>query len=206
MLPIGSKPVLEHLIAHLASVGVRDVTIATHYLGDTISRHFGDGAAFGLRIRYLDESQPLGTAGALRLVPAPTTPLLVVNGDIMTRLDVGSMVRFHREHHASLTVGVRTLEAQVPYGVVEVRDEEVISVLEKPTTLYFVNAGLYLIEPAALAALPPNPERIDMPDFICRLLAERQRVVGFPVREYWLDIGHPQHYAQAQADFAEGRF
>lgn len=206
LLPVGNEPVLGHLLTHLASSGVRDLTIATHYRGDQIRDHFGDGTAHGVALEYIDEEEPLGTAGILRRLTVQTQPLLVINGDILTRVDVASMLRFHREHDAMLTVAIRAFESQVPYGVVEVRDEQVVAVIEKPIAHYFINAGMYLIEPAALQLLPPAPGRLDMTEFIAILVDGGHRVVGFPVREYWLDIGHPEQYARAQADVAEGRY
>jgi NDP-sugar pyrophosphorylase family protein len=206
LLPVGARPILDYVVSHLASAGVREVTIATHYRGELIRDHFGDGAPWQVNIQYVDEEAPLGTAGALRLLPASGPPLFVINGDILTKLDVAEMLRFHRDHSADLTIGLRALRAQVPYGVVEVRGADVVGVLEKPTTQYFVNAGLYIVERRALEWLPPNGVRADMPDLVSALIAAGQRVVGFPVREYWLDIGQPEHYAQAQADVAEGRF
>lgn len=206
LLPVGAKPVLGHLLSHLAASGVRDLTIATHYRGQQIREHFGDGATMGVALRYVEEEEPLGTAGVLRRLPPQTQPLLVINGDILTRVDVPAMVRFHREHKAMLTVGIRAFETQVPYGVVEVDGERVVGVLEKPRAQHFINAGLYLIEPAALKCLPQGPSRLDMPEFISALIAGRHNVVGFPIREYWLDIGHPEQYAQAQTDMAEGRY
>jgi dTDP-glucose pyrophosphorylase len=206
LLPVGSKPILDHVISHLASAGIRNVTIATHYRGELIRDHCKDGSPWDVNIQYVDEEAPLGTAGALRLLPASDQPLFVINGDILTRLDVGEMLRFHRDHAADLTLGIRALQTQVPYGVVEVRDADVVGVLEKPTSQYFINAGVYVVERAALEWLPQTGERADMPDLVAGLLAAGRRVVGFPVREYWLDVGHPEHYAQAQVDVAEGRY
>ncbi|MDQ3070929.1 MAG: nucleotidyltransferase family protein [Acidobacteriota bacterium] len=206
LLPVGTKPVLEHLIEHLASAGVRDITIATHYRGDQIKTYCGDGASWNVAIRYVSEDTPLGTGGALKLVGASDTPLFVVNGDILTKLDVPAMVRFHREHRADMTIGIRTLETQVPYGVVEVEGETVVGVLEKPIAHYFVNAGAYLVEPSVIELVPGGSAPLDMPDLVSLLIARGRRVVGFPVREYWLDIGHPEQYARAQADHADGRF
>jgi dTDP-glucose pyrophosphorylase len=206
LLPIGDRPILDYVLSHIAEAGIRDVTIATHYRGDLIKAHCRSGEPWSVQIRYVDEEAPLGTAGALRRLPASEEPLFVINGDILTRVDVRQMLGFHREHGADLTVGIRALQTQVPYGVVEVHGADVVGVLEKPTTDYFINAGVYVLERSALRWLPDAEERADMPDLVTRLLAAGRRVVGFPVREYWLDIGHPDQYAQAQLDVAEGRF
>jgi dTDP-glucose pyrophosphorylase len=206
MLPLGGKPLMEHLIEQLRAVGIERVQVTTHYKSDRIMGHFGDGAGFGVRMEYVHETHPLGTAGALALLPEVEQPLLVINGDILTRADFGAFFAFHLEHQAEMTVGVREYQSQVPYGVVEVEGAQVVRVVEKPTTRYFVNAGIYLLDPAALRHVPRDGRTFDMPELISALLAEERRVVSFPIREYWMDIGHLDHYVQAQADVAEGRF
>jgi dTDP-glucose pyrophosphorylase len=206
MLPLGGKPLMEHLIEQLRDVGIERVQVTTHYKSEQIVDHFGDGATYGVQMEYVREEHPLGTAGALALLPASEQPLLVINGDILTRADFGALFAFHLDNHAEMTVGVREYQSQVPYGVVEVDGVEVVSVVEKPTTRYFVNAGIYLIDPAALSLVPRDGRTFDMPDLIAALLAEGRRVVSFPIREYWVDIGNIDHYAQAQADVDQGRF
>jgi dTDP-glucose pyrophosphorylase len=206
LLPVGARPILDYVLSHLSDAGIRDVTIATHYRGEQIREHCKDGSPWSVNIQYVDEEAPLGTAGALRRLPASGEPLFVINADILTRVDVGQMLGFHREHGAELTLGIRALQTQVPYGVVEVQGSDIIGVLEKPTTDYFINAGVYLLERSVLDLLPDTDEPVDMPDLVSTLIGARRRVVGFPVREYWLDIGRPEQYAQAQSDVAEGRY
>lgn len=203
MLPIGEKPLLERTVAQLAAAGVRHVSVATHYLAEKIAAHFSDGSAFGLAIDYIAESSPLGTAGALRLLHDTTEPILVVNGDILTNVDFRSLVSFHREHQADLTIGVRSYEIDVPFGVVECEGAFVRGLVEKPRSRMFVNAGVYLVEPSCLE-VAPDGQRFDMTDLIGRLLAEKRRVVSFPIVEYWIDIGRIEDYRQAQRDLAAG--
>jgi dTDP-glucose pyrophosphorylase len=198
MLPVGDRPLLERIIEQLRDAGIRHVNLTTHYRGDVIAEHFGDGRDHGVEIEYVSEERPLGTAGALGLVDSDD-PILVMNGDILTRIDFRAMHRFHDEHAGDMTVAVRPYEARVPYGLVELDDAEVTGISEKPLVRGFVNAGIYLIAPAASRFVEAG-ESLDMPQLIERLVGAGRRVVGFPLREYWLDIGRLADYEQALAD------
>jgi NDP-sugar pyrophosphorylase family protein len=199
MLPVGDRPLMEYIVSQLRGAGIRHVSIATHYKAEHISGYFGDGRQFGLDIDYLNEKQPLGTAGALSLVPPWRATLLVINGDVLTRLNYRAMLEFHRDNAAMLTVAVRQYDVQVPYGVVETRGVEILGVKEKPVVQFFVNAGIYLLEPGVHASLVAN-ERLDMTDLVTRLIDAGQRVVSFPISEYWIDIGQREDYTRAQDD------
>ena len=205
MLPLGSRPLLELIVEQLRDAGIRKVNVATHYKGDVISDHFKDGQDFGVDIRYVKEDQPLGTVGALSLLEESDEPLLVINGDILTRVDFRAMLHFHREHNADLTVAVRQYELSVPYGVVDTDGVSVRGISEKPVVRQFINAGIYLLSPSVRRMIP-NGQPYDIPDFIQLLLKEGRPVVCFPIREYWLDIGKADHYDQAQSDIANGVF
>lgn len=204
MLPVGGKPLLEWILRSLRGAGIRHVSITTHYKADQITGYFGDGTALGVELDYVVEEHPLGTAGALRLLDRPCEPVLVINGDILTRVDVRAMLAFHREHHADLTVAVRPYEQQVPFGVVECDGPRVRSLTEKPVQTYLVSAGIYLLDPSVWDLIPAG-RRFDMPDLIQAALAAGRVVASFPVVEYWRDIGQPADYAAAQEDVARGR-
>jgi NDP-sugar pyrophosphorylase family protein len=205
MLPVGGRPLMEHIIEQLRDVGVRKVNVATHYQSQKIVEHFGDGSSFGVEISYVNEETPLGTGGALGLMAPPEDPVLVINGDILTDVDFRSMQAFHREHDADMTVAVRRFEVQVPYGVVECTGPKLTGLREKPQISFFVNAGIYLLEPTVYQYVPAN-RHLNMTDLIKTLVSERKTVVSFPVREYWLDIGQHADYARAQEDAANGRW
>ena len=205
MLPMGERPLLERTIDQLRGAGIRDVHLTTHYLPDSIVGHFGDGEAFGVRMSYATEDEPMGTAGGLRLMPRPSGPFLVINGDILTRVPYQTMLRFHRKHAATLTVGIRAHEVEVPFGVVESDDVRVTDLTEKPRIRLLVNAGIYLLEPGAWDHIPAG-RRFDMTDLIRRLLDEGEVVVAFPIIEYWQDVGRHEDYRQAQDDVRDGRF
>ena len=205
MLPIGDRPLMQVMIEQLRQAGIRRVNVMTHYQRDKIADYFGDGKAFGVELSYVAEDRPLGTAGGLGLMKAPSEPILVVNGDILTRVDFRAMLAYHRDHKADITVAVRQYDVQLPYGVLECENHQVRKVREKPLLSFFVNAGIYLIEPSIHSYIP-NDTSFDMTDLIQRLLDEGRPVVSFPILEYWLDIGQADHYHQAQADVAAGRF
>jgi len=205
MLHLDDRPLLELIIEQLCQAGIRRVNLTTHYKGEIIAQHFGDGRDFGVEIHYVKEEQPLGTAGALSLLDASDEPLLVINGDILTHIDFRAMLDFHREHQADMTVAVRQYEFRVPYGVVETDSMTITNVSEKPMIRHFVNAGIYLLNPGVHQFIP-NDQPYDMPDLINQLIKNERRVIGFPIREYWLDIGKSVDYKQAQQDIKSGDF
>lgn len=198
MLKVGDRPVLEIIIRQLRESGIRQVRVATHHKPEKITEHFGDGSDFGVQLSYMEEDQPLGTVGGLGLLGIPQETTLVINGDILTQVDFRAMLVYHREHQAELTVAVRQYDIKVPYGVIECDGPMVRGVSEKPVIGFFVNAGIYLLEPTVYRYIPTG-QRFDMTDLIQRLLREGRPVVSFPVREYWLDIGQREDYEEAQA-------
>lgn len=204
MLPVGGRPLIERIVEQFRQAGIRQVNITTNYLADKIIEHFGDGHQFGVDINYVDEGRPLGTAGALGLMQTPEQPLLVINGDILTQVDFRAMLAYHQEHQALLTVAVRKYDLDVPYGIVESEGPFIQRLVEKPVFSFFVNAGIYLLEPAAHHYIPGG-QHFNMTDLIQRLLDEGQPVVSFPIHEYWLDIGQHVDYERAQEDIKEGK-
>lgn len=205
MLQIGGKPLMQRTIENLQRAGINRIHVTTHYLPEKITGHFGNGHQFGVDINYVREDVPMGTAGALRLLDHIDEPLLVINGDILTQIDFGSLSRFHQAHEAMLTVAVRQYDVQVPYGVVESTDGIVRSLQEKPRFHFQVNAGIYQLEPSACRHIPRSG-RYDMTDLIRALLQNSETVVGFPITEYWLDIGQHDDFRQAQEDVTQQRW
>jgi dTDP-glucose pyrophosphorylase len=207
MLPMGDRPLLERIVRQLQQAGIRQVSISTHYKADQIERHFGDGRRFDVDIQYVNEDQPLGTAGALGLLaqqPHEDEPLLVVNGDILTQVNLAAMLDFHRSNRADLTMAVRPFEVQVPYGVVETDGVRVTGLDEKPVIRSFINAGIYLLNNDVRRFVPPG-QRYDMTQLIGQAIAEGLRVISFPLREYWLDVGQSEDYERAVSDVREGK-
>ena len=203
MLPVSGRPILEHLVRKLSAAGIQHVSISTHYLAESIVEHFHDGKDFGVHIEYVAEDRPMGTAGALARASVGDLPLLVINGDILTSIDFRAMLEFHREHSADMTVAVQQYEVQIPYGVISTEGIDAVRIVEKPSIRHFVSAGIYLIQPGVCQMVPPNRE-CDMPDLITSLIDAHKRVICFPIREYWLDVGHMEQYERASTDAASG--
>jgi len=204
MLPVGGRPLMARIIERLKQAGIRRVNVMTHYKPEKIIEYFRDGDAFGVELTYVREDQPLGTGGALALMPIPKEPLLVINGDILTGVDFRAMLAFHQENRADMTVAVCRYDLQVPYGVIECEGSQIRRLAEKPTLHLLVNSGIYLLEPTVYAYVP-NGRRFDMTELIQALLDSERCVAGFPMREYWLDIGAQDDYRRAEADVEKGR-
>jgi dTDP-glucose pyrophosphorylase len=204
MLPLQGRPFMERTIGQLKKANIDNICITTHHKPEVITDYFGDGSEFGVNIGYVNEDTPLGTAGALGLLESAQHTSLVINGDIMTQLDFRSMLDFHHSHDAIMTVGIRKFGFEIPYGVVETEGVNITSLVEKPTKSVFVNAGVYLLEPAAFQQIPSGVH-FDMTDLIQSLLDEGGRVIAFPIQEYWLDIGQPDDYEQAIKDVESGK-
>jgi NDP-sugar pyrophosphorylase family protein len=192
LLPVAGKPILEHIIERAKSEGFSHFILAIHYLGHMIEAYFSDGAKHGVRIEYLKEETPLGTAGALGLIsPPPEVPFVVTNGDVITDIRYGELLDFHIRHAGAATMAVRTHEWQHPFGVVQMRGIDIVGFEEKPTIKSHINAGVYVINPTALSAMDCD-ETCDMPTLFERLQERGQRTVAYPIHEPWLDVGRPE--------------
>jgi dTDP-glucose pyrophosphorylase len=203
LLEVGGQPILERLVSHLKGSGVDDMFITTRYMADQIEDHFGDGGRLGVNIDYVREEKRLGTAGALKYLEGKLErPFLVMNGDLITTLNVREMMNFHREHDATLTVAVRHYQFQVPYGVVEVDDVRIREISEKPEYDFFVNAGIYILDPSVLPLIPADCH-YDITELIDTVIERGQTVVSFPIHERWMDIGRPEDLERARELFAE---
>lgn len=206
LLPVGGKPILAWIVEGLCSHGITDIWITIHYHADQIRDYFGGGSKWGARIRYVHEKEPLGTAGALGLLPERfTTPFILMNADLLTRLNYRSLYQFHLDVGAVMTVCVKQHSIQIPYGVVEVENGLVRDLSEKPSRYLQINAGIYVLSPELIDYVP-RAQHYNITDLIRRLLAEDRRTASFPIREYWLDIGQMPDYHRAQADIENRDF
>ena len=201
MLPVGGKPMLEHIIERAKSEGFHHFVLAIHYLGHMIEEYFGDGSRWQIKIDYLREEFPLGTAGAIGLLsPYPTLPLLVSNGDVLTDIHYGEVLDFHCRHGATATMAVRLHEWQHPFGVVRTKGVDIIGFEEKPVARSHINAGVYVLEPDALDAVTAS-EHCDMPSLFIRLQERAARTIVYPMHEPWLDVGRPDDLERAQKKY-----
>jgi dTDP-glucose pyrophosphorylase len=191
LLPIAGKPMLEHIVERAKLEGIHNFVFAIHYLGHMIEEHFGDGTALGVKIDYLREQAPLGTAGALSLLLSrPKATFVVTNGDVITDIHYGELIDFHNRHGAVATMAVRVHEWQHPFGVVHTQGVEIVGFEEKPVARTRINAGVYALDPGALDVLKED-EQCDMPTLFERLQSVGRRTVAFPMHEPWLDVGRP---------------
>jgi len=201
MLRVGNKPILETILDNFIECGFQRFYFAINYKADVITRHFGNGSRWGVDIRYLREDQRLGTAGALSLLPeSETEPLVVMNGDLLTKTNFKQLLDFHANQAGLATMCVTEYDFQVPYGVVRTKDSCILGIDEKPTHRFFVNAGIYVLEPSVLERIP-SQTYFDMPGLFESLIADGHTTSVFPVREYWLDIGHLNDFDRACMEF-----
>lgn len=201
LLKVGGKPILERVLESCIAAGFSDFYISVHYLSHKIIEYFGDGSKWKVRIQYVREETPLGTGGALSLLPDDVTPLplIVMNCDVLTNVNLRGLLDFHNKHEASATMCVREYNYQVPYGVIVGDGRKVVSMVEKPTRTEFINAGIYVLDRSVRNYLQCN-EQIDMPTLLNLCMEEGDTVNMFPIFEYWLDIGRFEDFERAQTD------
>lgn len=202
LLRIGDKPILEITLRNFIKSGFVNFYISTHYMPEMIMDHFGDGSKWGVNISYVYEDSPLGTGGALGLLPAdlPKVPLIMINGDILTKMNFRKLLDFHVNECADASMCVREYEYQIPYGVIQSKDGNITSMIEKPTQVYHINAGIYVVSPEIVRQVKAN-EKVDMPALLERTISEKGNVMMFPIHEYWLDIGRIDDFNRAQIDY-----
>lgn len=203
MLKVGGKPLLETILENFIEHGFCRFYISVNYMSEVVKTYFGDGSRWGVDIRYLHEDQRLGTAGALSLLPEkPQEPLIVMNGDLLTKVNFSQLLGFHSEHNAQATMCAREYDFQVPYGVVKIDGHRITGIDEKPIQRFFVNAGIYVLEPDTLGLIAPNTF-FDMPSLFEKLIEQKQETAAFPIREYWLDIGHMADFDRANGEYGD---
>ncbi|MBC8264036.1 MAG: NTP transferase domain-containing protein [Anaerolineales bacterium] len=203
LMPIGDRPILDIVIQQLRHHGFSDITLAVGYLAELLMAYFGKGERFGVKITYSREEKPLGTAGPLSLIPDLTDRFLLMNGDVLTALNYSDMLIHHQASGSISTVAVYPRDVKIDLGVVEYDGQcRLTSYTEKPTHHYRVSMGIYVFEPRVLDFIHPN-ERLDLPDLMKRLMAAGETVNCYPYDGYWLDIGRPDDYQHAVADFEQ---
>lgn len=204
LLRVGEKPILQTTLERLIDDGFERFFISVNYRAEQVQAFFGDGSDWGIQINYLEESEPLGTAGAISLLKKEdiTQPLLVMNADLLTKLDYKDLLNFHQSQGATATLCVRSHEFQIPYGVVHSDLNQVVRIEEKPSQNFFVNAGIYVFEPSVLTDTVFTPP-CDMPTVLNQLVDQGAKVGMFPIHEYWIDVGSLKDLERAQFDVHE---
>jgi NDP-sugar pyrophosphorylase family protein len=200
MLKVGGKPMLEIILEQCVDSGFRKFFISVYHLKEQIMKYFGNGERWGVEIHYLNEEKPLGTAGSLGLLPEPEQPILVMNGDVLSRVDYAKLIQFHEENSSSATICLREHQTEIPFGVVKVRGGSIESLEEKPLLTHNINAGIYVLNPELISLL--NPDQVcDMPELIELGLERKLHMNAFPLHEYWADVGKPSKYEQVNIEW-----
>jgi NDP-sugar pyrophosphorylase family protein len=204
MLKVGDKPILEQILVNFVEAGFHRFFISTHYMPEVIREHFGNGEKWGVSIQYVHEDEPLGTGGALGLLPHDEIdlPMFMMNGELLTSLNLQSFLEFHESHGNVATMCVREYQHQVPYGVITSEGARIKSMVEKPIHRFFVNAGIYLLAPQLVKSVE-HGTRIDMPTLLEREIDNGSTVNMFPIHEYWLDIGRMDDFNKAQNEIGQ---
>ncbi|AOY75647.1 sugar phosphate nucleotidyltransferase [Clostridium formicaceticum] len=201
MLSVGSKPILEIIIEQLKDYGYNNILLCLNYKSDIIENYFQDGKAFDVNIEYIKEEKSLGTAGAIRLAKSHLNQsFLVINGDILTKLNFEEFMNYHQKHKNKITIATRRYELQIPYGVLKIDNETVVSLKEKPSSSMFINGGIYCLEPEIVEDIPEN-EYFDITQLIQKIIDREEKIGSFPIAEYWMDIGQVEDYHQANTDY-----
>lgn len=207
MLKIGDKPIIEHNIDRLIQYGINEIYISINYLGDQIRKYFGDGSAKGIHIHYVEEDKPLGTIGSLSLIPQFSNEvILLMNSDLLTNIDFESMYEDFAARSSDMSVASIPYQFQVPYAVLETKDEAVHAFMEKPGYTYYVNAGIYLMRKAVCDRFIPKNAFYNSTDLMEEVIRNEMKLTHFPHMGYWLDIGKYPDFIKAQEDIKYIKF
>lgn len=205
MLPVGGKPILQTIVEKFVSYGFVNIVMCIGYKSHVIQDFFEDGSRFGANIEYILEDKRMGTAGALSLLSQnniPSEPFFIMNGDLLTNVNFEHFLNFHIQNNAKATMGVREYDFQVPYGVVNLEDGKIKSIIEKPVHNFFISAGIYMLNSECIDMIPKD-EFYDMPTLFDKLIQMNENTISFPIREYWLDIGRMDEYEKANKEYYE---
>lgn len=203
MLQVGNKPILETIILNFKKYGFTNIILCVSYKSEIIEEYFKDGSNFGVNIEYIHENKRMGTAGALSLIREKLSEsFFVMNGDLLTNINFENMMEYHLSSESIATMGVREYDFQVPYGVVNVDGENILSIEEKPVHQFFVSGGVYVLDTRVLSFIPDD-EFYDMPTLFEKLIEEKEKSISFPIHEYWLDIGRIEEFEKANSEYHE---
>ena len=203
MLKVGNKPILETIIDNFKKHGFINILLSVSYKSEIIEEYFKDGSEFGVNIEYIHENKRMGTAGALSLIRDKLDEdFFVMNGDLLTNINFENMMQYHLQNSSVATMGVREYDFQVPYGVVNVEGENILSIEEKPVHKFFVSGGVYVLSSDVLKFIPDD-EFYDMPTLFEKIIEEKLKSISFPIHEYWLDIGRIEEFEKANDEFYE---
>jgi len=199
LLPIDEKPILEIILTNFRKYNITEIIISIGYQGELIKAFCGDGSKFGLSIKYVNEEEALGTAGPLSLMKeyfSKGEKFILMNGDIFTQLDFASMIDYHNKGGYCMTVGYRLYDNKLPFGVLQLEDNKLQSIIEKPCTKYNVSAGIYIIDESVINLVPDN-SFFTIPELVNKLLEAKHTIGAYLIKEYWLGIENVDHFEEA---------
>lgn len=202
MLKVGKKPILQIILEKFKESGYKNFVICVNYKSKVIQDFFGDGMKFGVKITYIHEKIKMGTAGALSLLKKNmkiNEPFFVMNGDLLTNLNFEKLLDFHQNHNSKATMCIREYNIESPYGEVQLSKENIIGINEKPSHKFFVNAGIYILDPKCINLIPKR--FYDMPTLFKKIIDKKEKVISFPLGEYWLDVGRINDFKKANDDY-----
>ena len=200
MLKVGNKPILQTIVEKFKESGYENFVICVNYKSKIIKDFFGDGKKFGVKINYIQEKIRMGTAGALSLFKnKPKEPFFVINGDLLTNLDFEKMLDYHNQHKAIATMCIREYNIDSPFGELKLDKEKITAIDEKPKHKFFVNAGVYVLDPKCITLIPKR--FYDMPSLFRKIIGKKYKTISFPLGEYWLDVGRFNDYKKANLDY-----
>ncbi len=200
MLKIGGIPILQTIIKSFSDCGYKNLIICVNYKSHVIENYFGNGNKFGVNIEYVKEKKMMGTAGALSLIKKKLTePFFIINGDLLTNLNFEKMLDFHNKHNSIATMGIKKYTINSPYGEVNLINEQISSINEKPTHKFFANAGIYILNPECVDLVPKK--FYHMTSLFKKIILTKKKTISFPLEEYWKDIGQLSDYELANKEF-----
>jgi dTDP-glucose pyrophosphorylase/predicted transcriptional regulator len=205
LLKVGDKPILEIILDRFIKAGFHNFYISTFYQADKIRQYFGDGSSWDVSINYIEENKPLGTAGSISLLPKdlPNLPILMMNGDVLTKVNFEHLLNFHNKQDGIATMCIREYDVQIPFGVVSIENQKAQNFEEKPVKKFFVNAGIYVYERKMIDKVKVD-EYIDMPTLLEQQIKNGSNINVFPIHEYWKDVGHMDEYENVNKSFNNG--
>ena len=201
LMPIGEMPILEIMLRQMRRAGIGEVTLTVGHLAGLLRAFFQDGSQWGLKVDYSSEDQPLGTAGPLSLLKGLDDTFLVSNGDVLTTLNLKSLIEYHKRSGAIATIASHNRSIKIDLGVLQTNStQEIVGYIEKPTYDFYVSMGIYVFEPRILDYIPYN-QYLDLPNLVLKLIAAGEKVVSYRYDGYWMDLGRVSDYEQAMSDF-----
>ena len=199
LLTVSGKPMIVHIIERFRDEGAKDFFICVNYKGTMIEKCLGDGSDYRVRITYIKETDQLGTSGALSLLPEISTPFFVTNADVLASINFNAMYQFHLDNESTLTMAIKKIQFDVPYGTVSLEHNSIIAVSEKPSVENYINAGIYVIDNQSMKEIPLN-QSYEMTDFISYLLSHNRKISGYLINGEWIDMGQIKDYFSANSN------